>query len=56
MARRLSRDDIISNVYYNLKTGFGSINETLKESEGTRPDHQQGGCGKLHEETTQQTD
>ena len=27
MARRLSRDDIISNVYYNLETGFGSIHE-----------------------------
>ena len=32
MARRLSRDDIISNVYYNLETGFGSINETLKKA------------------------
>ena len=32
MARRLTRDDIISNVvYYNLETGFGSINETLKK-------------------------
>ena len=30
MARRLSRDDIIS--YYNLETGFGSINETLKKA------------------------
>ena len=27
-----------------------------QESEGTRPDHQQGGRGKLYEETTQQTD
>ena len=25
MARKLSRDDIISNVYNNLETGFGSI-------------------------------
>ena len=32
MAGRLSRDDIISNVYYNLETGFGSINETLKKA------------------------
>ena len=32
MARRLSRDDIISNVYYNLETGFGSINEILKKA------------------------
>ena len=32
MARRLSRDDIISNVYCNLETGFGSINETLKKA------------------------
>ena len=32
MARRLSRDDIISNVYYNFETGFGSINETLKKA------------------------
>ena len=32
MARRPSRDDIISNVYYNLETGFGSINETLKKA------------------------
>ena len=32
MVRRLSRDDIISNVFYNLETGFGSINETLKKA------------------------
>ena len=32
MARRLSRDDIISNVYYNFETGFGSINGNLKKT------------------------
>jgi hypothetical protein len=37
MARRLSRDDIISNVYYNLETGFGSINETLKKAKAQDP-------------------
>ena len=37
MARRLSRDDIISNVYYNLETGFGSINETLKKAKEQDP-------------------
>ena len=37
MARRLSRDDIITNVYYNLETGFGSINETLKKAKEQDP-------------------
>ena len=37
MARRLSRDDTISNVYYNLETGFGSINETLKKAKEQDP-------------------
>ena len=37
MARRLSRDDITRNVYYNLETGFGSINETLKKAKEQDP-------------------
>ena len=37
MARRLSRDDIRSNVYYNLETGFGSINQTLKKAKEQDP-------------------
>jgi len=37
MVRRLSRDDIRSNVYYNLETGFGSINETLKKAKEQDP-------------------
>ena len=37
MARRLSKDDIISNAYYNLETGFGSINETVKKAKGQDP-------------------
>jgi len=32
MAGGHSRNDIISNVYYNLETGFGSINETRKKA------------------------
>ena len=32
MARRLSKDDSISNVYYDLENGFGSIDETLKKA------------------------
>ena len=38
MARRLTRDQIISNIYYDLDSGFGSVNETLqkaKEQDGT---------------------
>ena len=37
MAKRLSRDDIISNVYDNFETGFGSINETLKKAKEQDP-------------------
>ena len=38
MARRpLNRNDIISNVYYNLETGFGSIHETLKKAKEQEP-------------------
>ena len=33
----MNRDDIISNVYYNLETGFGSINETLKKAKAQDP-------------------
>jgi len=32
MARKLSRDDFISNIYSNFETGFGAINETLKKT------------------------
>ncbi len=28
----LSKDDIISNVYYSLDTGYGSIQSTLKQA------------------------
>ena len=37
MARRLSRNDIISNIYYDLETGFGSSNETLKKAKEQDP-------------------
>ena len=32
MARRLSKNDIISNVYYELENGFGAKDETLKKA------------------------
>ena len=35
--RPLNRTDIISNIYYNLDTGFGSINETLKKAKEQDP-------------------
>ena len=31
MARRLTREQIISNVYYDVEDGFGSAQATLKE-------------------------
>ena len=31
MARRLTKEQIISNVYYDLEKGFGSIQDTLKQ-------------------------
>ena len=37
MARRLSKDDSISNVYYDLENGFGSIDETLKKAKAEDP-------------------
>ena len=37
MARRLSKDDIISNIYYDLENGFGSIDETLKKAKAQDP-------------------
>ena len=33
----MSRNDIISNVYYNLDAGFGSINETFKKAKEQDP-------------------
>lgn len=32
MARRLTKNQIISNVYYDLESGFGSIQETYKKA------------------------
>ena len=37
MARRLTKDQIISNVYYDLESGFGSVNETLKKAKEQDP-------------------
>ena len=37
MARRLSKDDIIRNIYYDLENGFGSIDETLKKAKEQDP-------------------
>ena len=37
MARRLWRDDNISNVNYNLEMGFGSISQTLKNAKEQDP-------------------
>ena len=31
MARSITKEEIISNVYYDLESGFGSVNETLKK-------------------------
>ena len=56
MARRLTKEQIISNVYYDLEKGFGSIQDTLKQAKDTRSDHHESGCIKLYEETAQQTD
>ena len=32
LARKLSRDDIIRNIYSNFETGFGAINERLRKT------------------------
>ena len=39
MARQLTKDDIISNVYYNVDTGFdfGAVADTLKEAKEKDP-------------------
>ena len=37
MARRLTKDEIISNVYYNLDTGYGSIQATHKKANEEDP-------------------
>ena len=37
MARRLTKDEIISNVYYNLDTGYGSIQATHKKAKEEDP-------------------
>lgn len=39
MARReLTKDQIISNIYYNNETGFGSIQETFKKAKAENPE------------------
>ena len=37
MTRRLSKDDVISNIYYDLENGFGSIDETLRKAKEQDP-------------------
>ena len=37
MTRRLSKDDIISNIYYDLENGFGYIDETLRKAKEQDP-------------------
>ena len=37
MTRRLSKDDIISNIYYDLENDFGSIDETLRKAKEQDP-------------------
>ena len=38
MARQLTNEQIISNVYYDINEGFGSIQETYKKSKQKRPE------------------
>ena len=37
MARRLTKEQIISNVYYDVEDGFGSIQATLKKAKQQDP-------------------
>ena len=37
MARALTKEQIISNAYYDINTGFGSIGDTLKQSKAKDP-------------------
>ena len=37
MARRLTKEQIISNIYYNVDTGFGSVQETLRKARQQEP-------------------
>ena len=37
MARRLSKEQIISNQYYDVDEGFGSIQATLKKAKQQDP-------------------
>ena len=53
MARRLTKDQIISNVYYDIEGGFGSIQETYKKAKAHRDNIRR--CKEVYEQTTQQT-
>lgn len=37
MARKLTKEQIISNVYYDVDTGFGSVQETLRKARQKEP-------------------
>ena len=37
MARRLTKEQVISNAYYDLEKGFGSIQGTLKQAKEKDP-------------------
>ena len=55
MAKRLTTNDTISNVYY-VKEGFGSVQETLKKAKIERPINQYSRCKTIYGKTTEQTD
>ena len=38
MARRLNKEHIISNAYYDTEGGFGSIQETYKKAKHQNPE------------------
>ena len=56
MARALTKEQVISNAYYDIDRGFGSIRETLKQAKEQDPSITICGCEKLYGKTAQQTD
>ena len=52
---QLTKDNIISNIYYDLETGYGSAKNTYDQVKTKKPINNVRRCSEMDETTTQQT-
>ena len=50
---QLTKDNIISNIYYDLETGYGSAKNTYDQVKTNKPINNVRRCSEMDETTTQ---